>query len=188
MDDPLSTVMLGTETLPPSTLKTTVLLTRYSTLAAGEWDNDEFVAETSAFHTPIEERSIPMLSPVDLASYDGCTPIHEYAADRALRHITSDTLSYENMVGVELPGRDLSLGLPGSVRLLLAAERPTGFREIDFCLGVSGRYSLQEWKNGRRREFRLAGVRRCGEELRWALPVLELTFRPVKPGFSGREF
>ena len=148
---------------------------------------EDEVCESFATYTPSAARQIALLSLFDLEEYDGNTPIHEYAADHAARHMESDTLNYENIVAVNIVGKDLSLGLPGSIQLLLSSERPAGFREIDLCRAESGRYSLQEWKNGRRREFRLAGTRRTCEPIVWGVPVLELTFRPIKPELAGTE-
>ncbi len=147
----------------------------------------EEVCENTVAYNPGTVRQVPQLSLFDLKEYTGTVAIHEFAAEHAGRTIELDSLHYENVVAVHIAGRDLSLGLPGSIQLLVAAERPAGFREIDLCCGETGKYSLQEYKNGKHREFRLAGTRRVGEPVVWSIPVLELTFRPVKPELAGKE-
>ena len=172
---------------PEALLQSAGIAVAASAYSSGVPLPEDEVCEGNALYQPPAARQIALLSLFDLEEYDGNAPFHEYAADHAARYIESDSLSYENIVAVNIVGKDLSLGLPGSIQLLLAAERPAGFREIDLCRAESGRYSLQEWKNGRRREFRLAGTRRTCEPIVWGIPVLELTFRPIKPELAGIE-
>ena len=72
-------------------------------------------------------------------------------------------IAADDPVAVQAVGRDLSLGLPGSLQVLVADRRPEGYREMNLCRDVSGKYLIQEIRRGRRRPFRLAGSRRVYE-------------------------
>ena len=112
------------------------------------------------------EQPIPLLNLVDLDAYDGKLP----------------GVTAEEPVAVQAAGRDLALGLPGSLLVLVADRRPEGYREMNLCRDVSGKYLIQEMRRGRRKAFRLAGSRRVFDEVAWELPVLEITVRPLKAG------
>lgn len=128
------------------------------------------------------EQPIPLLNLVDLDAYDGKESFASFARRRATRAIELPGVTAEEPVAVQAAGRDLALGLPGSLLVLVADRRPEGYREMNLCRDVSGKYLIQEMRRGRRKAFRLAGSRRVFDEVAWELPVLEITVRPLKAG------
>ncbi len=127
------------------------------------------------------ERRIPLLDLCDLDSYDGTSPVMEFASRHAVRGVEAPGLMVPELFAVQASGRELALGLPGMLMLVLAPERPEGFRKLDLCRGADGRYLLCEpRRGGGEKEFRLAGTRRGIGEVLWRIPVLELNVRLAK--------
>lgn len=147
--------------------------------AAGAAFNEVAESAVSPYRA---ELTVPLLNLVELDEYDGRGSFAEFAHRRATRSVSMTGIAAEDPVAVQAVGRDLSLGLPGSLQLLLADRRPEGYREMNLCRDVSGKYLIQEVRRGRRRPFRLAGSRRVFDEVAWELPVLEIAIRPVKAG------
>ncbi len=138
------------------------------------------VAENSAPYRA--EQQILLLNLIDLDAYDGSGSFAAYARRRATRTIDMPGVTVDDSVAIQASGRDLALGLPGSLLVLVADRRPEGYREMSLCRDVAGKYLIQEMRRGRRKAFRLAGTRRTLEEVAWELPVLEITVRPLKAG------
>ena len=122
------------------------------------------------------ERRIPLLDLCDLDSYDGTSPVMEFASRHAVRGVEAPGLMVPELFAVQASGRELALGLPGMLMLVLAPERPEGFRKLDLCRGADGRYLLCEpRRGGGEKEFRLAGTRRGIGEVLWRIPVLRVS-------------
>lgn len=149
---------------------------------------DSEVAETGTYKP---EKQIPVLSLSELEAYSAEQSIIDYGHSHAIRVMDLSECDFGDtpMVMISALGKELSIGLPGTVELLVAAERPVGYREFNLCCDENGKYSLQEiMTRGRRKEFRTTGTRRSANKLAWELPVLELKIRPTKPeGGRSRE-
>ena len=72
------------------------------------------------------ELTVPLLSLVELDAYDGKGSFAEFAHRRATRSISMTGIAADDPVAVQAVGRDLSLGLPGSLQVLVADRRPEG--------------------------------------------------------------
>ncbi len=127
------------------------------------------------------ERKIALLDLCDLDGYDGKTPIMEFVSRHTARLIDAAGLPAMPLFAVQASGRELSLGLPGMLTVMLSPERPEEFRELDLCRNAEGRYLLREARRGGgAKEFRLAGTRRGNGQVLWGIPVVELIVRPLK--------
>ncbi len=145
----------------------------------------EEAAETAAMPYQAEPQ-IPVLSPAELETYDGKSGIYEFARTHASRVLPKPAnIKEENAVYVQVLGRDISFGIPGTLQLLLVDERPAGFRKLNFCRDDAGKFSLQETIKNVNKELRMAGMRRSTKNLIWEIPVLEILIRPVKPEAAG---
>ena len=128
------------------------------------------------------ERQVPQLTLLDLDNYTPGTGIVEYARAHVTKLVAFNEFPDREIVLLQASNRDLPLGIPGTVQLVLGDNRPEEQRELNLCRDAAGLYSLQEFRRNRIREFRLAGTRRTVGETIWHLPVLELYFRPLKLG------
>ena len=138
--------------------------------------------EAMEYHAPYHaERQIPLLQLTDLDRYDGTGPFGDYANRHALKVLDYEQFPEETLAAIHASGRDLTLGIPGTITLILGERSQTAGRGNYLCRSVSGRYSLQEERsNGRRKEYRIAGTRKLCEEIAWQLPVFEISLRPGK--------
>ena len=150
-----------------------------------EGAEDEVGEPLGAYQT---ERQAPLLDLIDLEAYNG-----DSFADFAQRHaakvfeLGSRDLP-DGVVAINASGRDLAIGVPGNILLMVAPERPAGFRNLDLCRCGDGKFLLQETRRTGVKEFRLAGTRKPNaSDIRWKLPVLEMSIRPTKPGAKEKE-
>lgn len=153
--------------------------------AAGELAEDEVCEAVSTYHA---ERQAPLLDLVDLEQFDGGS-LPVFAQQRAGKVIElSDQELPDDTVAVSASGRDLAIGLPGSIQLLVTQKRPAGYRELDLCRTEDGKFILQETRRHNVKEFRLAGTRKPNTSATiWKLPVLEMIIRPTKPGAKEKK-
>ncbi|MPM35390.1 hypothetical protein SDC9_81981 [bioreactor metagenome] len=129
------------------------------------------------------ERQAPLLDLIDLESFDGKS-FPDFAQRRAAKvfELSGRDLP-DGVVAINASGRDLAIGVPGSVLLIVAAERPAGFRNLDLCRNTEGKFLLQETRRAGVKEFRLAGTRKPNaSDILWKLPVLEMVIRPTRVG------
>jgi len=127
------------------------------------------------------ERQAPLLDLIDLEAFAG-ESFNEFAQRHAAKVFELGTRDLpDNVVVINASGRDLAIGIPGTVQLMVAAERPAGFRNLDLCRSADGKFLLQETRRNGIKEFRLAGTRKPNtENILWKLPVLEMIIRPTK--------
>lgn len=134
------------------------------------------------------ERQAPLLDLIDLEAYEGDS-FADFARRRATKvfELGSRDLP-DGVVAVNASGRDLAIGVPGNILLMVAPERPAGFRNLDLCRSGDGKFLLQETRRTGVKEFRLAGTRKPNaSDILWKLPVLEMSIRPTKPGTKEKE-
>ena len=147
--------------------------------AAGEMSEDEVCEAVGAYHAG---RQAPLLDLFDLEEFDGGSLVA--FAQRAGKVIElGDRALPDDTVAVSASGRDLAIGLPGNIQILVTEKRPAGYRELDLCRTEDGKFILQETRRHNVKEFRLAGTRKPNTSpTLWKLPVLEMIIRPTKPG------
>ncbi len=152
--------------------------------AAGEMTEDEVCEAVGAYRS---ERQAPLLNLVDLEKFDGKSlAVFAQRAGKVLELGERDLP--EDTVAVSASGRDLAIGLPGNIQLLVAQTRPAGYRELDLCRTEDGKFVLQETRRNNVKEFRLAGTRKPNTSPAvWKLPVLEMIIRPTKPGAKMKQ-
>ncbi len=128
-----------------------------------------------------------MLPVLELAQLADCRPeesLLHFAARKALRQTGYGTDLPVPAVAIAADCRKLKLGTGGEVLMLVAPERPQGFREIELYRDRTGQYRLRERRRGCWKVFQLPPVTTPAGYALWSLPVLELIIRPVRPGGS----
>ncbi|MDR0932004.1 MAG: helix-turn-helix domain-containing protein [Victivallales bacterium] len=149
--------------------------------ASGEAADNEVREALAAYHT---ERQVPLLDLFDLEAFDGDS-INDFAKRANKVFELGDRDVPDDSVAIRASGRDLALGLPGTILMLVAKKRPLGYREFDLCWTNDQKFLLQELRQSKIKEFKMAGTRRPRKaEIVWRLPVLEMTIRPTKPDYS----
>ncbi len=134
--------------------------------------------------------SSKMLPVLDLAQLNECPPgesLFSYAARKALRQTGYGADLPVPAVAIAANCRELKLGVGGEVLVLVAAERPQGFREIELFRDRTGQFRLRERRRGCWKVFQLPPVTTPAGYALWSLPVLELIIRPVRPGGSPED-
>ncbi len=151
---------------------------------AAELGEDAVVGEPIGAYQA--EKQVALLDLIDLEGFTG-ENLEDFAQRRATKVFELGGRDLpEDVVVISASGRDLAIGMPGNVLLVVAAERPTGFRNLDLCRSEDGRFLLQESRRNGVKEFRLAGTRKPNTgDIRWKLPVLEMIIRPTKFGAKG---
>ena len=152
--------------------------------AANGQAEDEVCEAVGNYHA---ERQAPLMDLVDLEKFDG-NSLSSFA-QRAVKVFEIGTRDLpEDTVAINASGRDLAIGLPGSIQLLVTQKRPAGYRELDLCRTEDGKFILQETRRNSVKEFRLAGTRKPNTAAAvWKLPVLEMIIRPTKPGAKEKK-
>lgn len=148
----------------------------------GGYLEEDVVSEPDGPYKFSTERAAPLLDLIDLEDFDGKS-IDDFARRRATKvlDLSSGDLP-ENVIAISASGRDLAIGIPGTVLLLVSSERPSNYRDLDLCRTNEERFLLQESRRNGVKEFRLAGTRKPNTSgVRWKLPVLEIIIRPTKP-------
>ena len=148
----------------------------------GGYLEEDVVSEPDGPYKFSTERQAPLLDLIDLEDFDGKS-IDDFARRRATKvlDLSSGDLP-ENVIAISASGRDLAIGIPGTVLLLVSSERPSYYRDLDLCRSNEERFLLQESRRNGVKEFRLAGTRKPNTSgVRWKLPVLEIIIRPTKP-------
>ncbi|MBS1369716.1 MAG: helix-turn-helix transcriptional regulator [Lentisphaeria bacterium] len=146
--------------------------------ATGEMTEDEVCEAVAAYHA---ERQSPLLNLVDLEEFDG-NSITAFAQRATKIFELGERDLPEDIVAISASGRDLAIGIPGIIQLLVTPKRPAGYRELDLCRTEDGKFVLQETRRHSVKEFRLAGTRKPNSSAPlWKLPVLEMIIRPTKP-------
>ncbi len=148
----------------------------------GGYLEEDVVSEPDGPYKFSTERQAPLLDLIDLEDFDGKS-IDDFARRRATKvlDLSSGDLP-ENVIAISASGRDLAIGIPGTVLLLVSSERPSNYRDLDLCRTNEERFLLQESRRNGVKEFRLAGTRKPNTSgVRWKLPVLEIIIRPTKP-------
>ena len=131
-----------------------------------------------------------MLPVLELAQLADCRPgesLLNYAASKALRQTAYGADLPVPAVAISADCRELKIGAGGEVLILVASERPQGFREIELFRDRNGQYRLRERRRGCWKVFQLPPVTTSAGYALWSLPVLELIIRPVRPGGSPED-
>ena len=133
------------------------------------------------------KRQIPLLNLLDLAEFDGKSLfLFAQCANKAVDWEERDLP--DGAVAISASGRDLAIGMPGSVLVLVAEKRPAGYRELDLCRTEDGKFVLLEMRQRGVKAFRLAGVRKSNTSPPlWKLPVLEIIILSTKSEFARKK-
>lgn len=149
-----------------------------------ECDPDSFlrVSGIGRFYSGKNKNStsstIPMLELFDLDQYKPEKALIDYAQHKASKTFELlSNINVTNLVAIQAPSRDLFLGFPGNVVLIVADEFSSPEHKLNFVKESTGKYFIQEVQKDRTRVFKLAGIRKEIGTVEWMIPVVELSIR-----------
>lgn len=118
--------------------------------------------------------SLPRLELCDLEEYSEAEHIGNFAFDHARDFVERGLLSASATAVVCAEADELKAVVPGHFALTLGDRRPEEFLELELCRGEKGGFFVRGIGAG------IFGAPPENEEVRWALPILELCYIPKK--------
>ena len=149
--------------------------------------DDPLMADPVAPQKPLEaaESDIVMLhrlSVADMRKYQGEKDFWHFVSSLHRGYLSFRDLPGEAMAVLCTKTGELNIRLPGSVELVLAGRRPSGFAELDLvCVGEEREFYIRDG------EGTLGGdlaAEQSGEEI-WRLPVVRMNLIPEVFSYGG---